>query len=62
MAAERSASSGEEGTVGTTRVRASSRILWSLCLSQQRWQTRLLMEASTNAFSCKVKLSAHGSG
>ena len=34
MAAERSASRGEEEAVGTTRVRPSSFIVWCLCLSQ----------------------------
>ena len=61
MAAERSASSGEEETVGTSRVRPSSRIEWSLCLFQQGWQMRLLMVTSISVLSCRVKEEREGS-
>ena len=62
MAAERSASSGVEETVGTTRVRPSSFIVWCLCRSQHGWQMRLLIDVSTVEASCNVKMSAEGSG
>ena len=63
MAAERSASSGEEEDVGgTVRVRPSKLMAWSLCLSQHLLQMRLLMETSTCAFSCRVKVPGEESG
>jgi hypothetical protein len=58
--AERSASREEEGVVGTTRVRPSKLIVWSLCLFQHGWQMRLLIDTSTCALSCRVKVSAGG--
>jgi hypothetical protein len=61
--AERSTSRGEEdGCGGTTRMRPSNPIAWSLCLSQHFWQMRLLMETSTCGLSCRVNTSGEGSG
>ena len=62
MTAERSVSRADEDVGGTTRVRPSKLIVWSLCLFQHGWQMRLLMETSNCALSCRVKLSAVGSG
>ena len=63
-AAERSASRPSEDVDvgGATRVRPSKLIVWSLCLFQHGWQMRLLMEMSTCVLSCRVKVSAEGSG
>ena len=60
--AERSTSKREEDVGGTTRVRPSKLIVRSLCLSQHLLQMRLLMETSTCAFSCRVKVSGEKSG
>ena len=60
MAAERSASRGQEEAVGTTRARPSSPIVWTLCLFQHGRQMRLLIVTSTAGFSCKVKTSGEG--
>ena len=59
-AAERSASSGVEETVGTTRVRPSSFIVRFLCRSQHGWQMRLLIETSMVESSCNVNTSGEG--
>ena len=61
-AADRSASSGEEDVSGTTRVRPSSPIMWSLCLSQHLLQMRLLIETSISVLSCRVKALGEESG
>ena len=62
MTAERSVSKADEDVGGTTRVRPSKLVVWSLCLFQHGWQMRLLLETSTCALSCRVKLSAVGRG
>ena len=61
--AERSASRGEEGGgEGTTRVRPSNPIEWSLCLSQHLQQMRLWTMTLSLESSCSVRTSAGGSG
>jgi hypothetical protein len=62
LMADRSASREEEDVGGTTRVRPSKLMAWSLCLSQHLLQMRLLIELSICALSCRVKALGEESG
>ena len=62
LMADRSASREEEDVSGTTRVRPSRLMPWSLCLSQHLLQMRLWIETSICVLSCRVKALVEESG